>query len=147
MRPSKLWRTILENWPIKVFSFLLAVSVFIVINYVTLNTRIAEIPLQVRIPEGYEATSNILESVTLRIQADERYIGMIDPTAIEAIADFSSVSEDGVASVPVLLKADPSYMDVEVAFTTTPDIVRVFFQKTEQSSSVGEQENVGGIDL
>lgn len=146
MKPNKLWRSLLGDWPIKVFSLLLAVSVYVVVNYATLDSRRVEIPLYVTMPVGYEATSTIPESVSLHIRADERYIGMIDPTAIRATADFTVVSEDGVASVPILLEASASYVDIEVSFTTDPDIVRVFFQKAEQSDSVVEEENAGGMD-
>lgn len=146
MKPNKLLRTLLEDWPIKVFSLLLAISIFLVVNYATLDSRIVEIPLQVIVPQGYEATSNIPESVTLHIKTDERYIGMIDPSAIQAIADFSRVSESGVSSVPVLLVAESSFVDIEVSFTTDPDIVRVFFQKSGQSDTVVENGQSGGTD-
>lgn len=146
MKPNKLWRSLLEDWPIKVFSLLLAIAVYVVVNYATLDSRRVEIPLHVTMPVGYEATSTIPESVTLMIRADERYIGMIDPTAIRAVADFSIVSEDGVTSVPVLLEASASYIEIEVSFSTDPEIVRIFFQKIEQSDRVGEEENAGGTD-
>ncbi|WP_422481011.1 hypothetical protein [Pleomorphochaeta sp. DL1XJH-081] len=146
MKLNKMWRSLLEDWPIKVFSLLMAISVFVVVNYATLDSRTVEIPLHVTMPDGYEATSTIPESVSLLIRADERYIGMIDPTAIKAIADFSVVSEDGVTGVPVLLEAHTSYVDIEVSFSTDPDIVRVFFQKKGQSDSVGEEVNAGGTN-
>jgi hypothetical protein len=140
MKLNDLWRTILDNWPTKVFSLLLAIGVYLVISFATLNTRSVEIPLQVILPESYEATSTIAESVILRIRTDERYIGMIDPTAIDAVVDYSRVSQEGVASAPVLLHADPSFISIDVAFSTQPEMLRVFFKKKTQQpidSAVG----------
>ncbi len=147
MKLSSMWRSLLENWPIKVISLLLAMSVYLVISYATLNTRRVEIPLQVVIPAGYEATSTVTESVTLIIRTDERYIGMIDPTAVTAIADFSAITQEGVATVPVLLKTDPSFVEIEVSFTSNPEQVKVFFQKSEYPDSVARDELSDGIEL
>jgi pyridoxine 5'-phosphate synthase PdxJ len=132
MKLNDLWRTILDNWPIKVFSLLLAIGVYVIISFATLNTRTVEIPLEVRFPAGYEAASTVADSVMLHIRADERYIGMIDPTAIEAVVDYSWVSQEGVATAPVLLHAEPSFVSIDVSFTTQPETLRVLFKKKAQ---------------
>ena len=147
MKLSSMWRSLLENWPIKVISLLLAISVYLVISYATLDTRRVEIPLQMVVPAGYEATSTVLESVTLIIRTDERYIGMIDPTAVTALADFSAVMQEGVATAPILLKADPSFVDIAVSFTTDPEQVRVFFRKSALPEATAGHESSGGIEL
>ena len=69
---------------------------------------------------------------------------MIDPTEVQAVADFSEVSGSGVAGVPILIQAEKSFVDIEVSFTTDPDILRVFFQKTSQSDSLDEAKDTGG---
>ena len=79
MKPNNLWRAIIFNWPVKVFSLVLAIGIYLVVNYATLDQRKVDIPLQVVLPGGYEATSTILDSVTLVIRTDARHIGMIDP--------------------------------------------------------------------
>ncbi|HLW22320.1 MAG TPA: hypothetical protein VKZ39_03975 [Sphaerochaetaceae bacterium] len=147
MKLSSMWRSLLENWPIKVISLLLAISVYLVISYATLDTRRVEVPLHVVVPVGYEATSTIPDSVTLVIRTDERYIGMIDPTAVTAIADFSAVSQDGVATVPVLLEADSSFVDIEVSFTSEPELVKIFFRRLDRPKQAEEQDLSGGIAL
>lgn len=144
MKPNKLMRSLLFNWPIKVFSLLLAIGIYMVVNYATLDTRRVEIPLQIITPTGYEVSSNVPQFVTLQIQADERYIGMVDSSAINAIADFSKVGGEGVFSAPILLDAQKSYMDIEVAFSTNPETVRLYLVK---SSVTQIDEDLGGIEL
>ena len=147
MKPNKLWRTILFNWPTKVFSLLLAIGLYLVVNYATLDQRKMEIPLQVIIPSGFSSTSTVPETVTLVIKADERYIGLIDSTAIKAKADYSTVDTEGVSSAPVVLTAEPSYFDVEVSFSTEPEIIRIYFQKSEMSDEPEVDQELGGISL
>ena len=146
MKLNNLWRALLEYWPIKVFSLLLAISVFLVINYATLDTRTVEIPLQVRYPSGYEATSTVVESVQLRIRADERYISMINPGAITAVADFSHVSSEGVSSTVVQLIADTSLFAVEVSISAEPETIRVFFRRNGRSETEADQQLLGGTE-
>lgn len=137
MKLNDIWRAIMFNWPIKVFSLVLAIGLYLVVNYTTMDQRKVEIPLQVVLPSGLEATSTVPDAITLIIKSDSRYIAMIDPWEITAIADFSSVDSEGVASVPVLLDADPSYMAIEVSFATDPEVIRVYFAHTEASEDGG----------
>ena len=145
MKLNKIMRSLLFNWPVKVFSLLLAVGIFMVVNYATLDTRRVEIPLEVIIPSGYEASSNVPTSVTLHIRADERYIGMVDSSAIKATADFSKIDGEGAFSAPVLLGAQKSYMNIEVAFSTDPETVRIYLVKTDVAPRTDEY--LGGIEL
>ena len=131
MKLNDMWRAIMFNWPVKMFSLVLAIGLYLVINYATLDQRKVEIPLQVRMPVGYEATSTVPASVMLIIKSDARHIGLIDPSAITAIADFSAVDSEGAVSVPVLLEADRSYLTVEVSLATDPEVVRVYFSQAE----------------
>jgi len=147
MKPNKLWRTMLFNWPVKVFSLLLAISIYLVVNYATLDQRSVEIPLHVVLPNTYVATSTVPDSVTLKIKADERYIGMVDTTAIKATVDYSMVDTEGVSSAPVVLAAEPSYFDIEISFSTDPETIRIYFQKSEMPVQVEENQELGGITL
>jgi YbbR domain-containing protein len=147
MKLNNLWRTILEDWPIKVISLLLATSLYLVINYATLDNRRVEIPLQVKIPVGYEATSTIPDSVMLHIKAEERFIGMINSSAITAVADFSTITSEGVATVPILIHAEASFIDIQVSLSTDPETIKVFFRKTERLQEDSENQISGGIDL
>ncbi len=147
MKPNKLWHTMLFNWPVKVFSLLLAISIYLVVNYATLDQRTVEIPLHVILPDAFVATSTVPESVTLKIKADERYIGMVDSSAIKATVDYSMVDTEGVSSAPVVLMAQPSYFDIEVSFSTDPETIRIYFQKSEMPAPVEANQELGGITL
>ncbi|MGI6432643.1 MAG: hypothetical protein ACOXZ4_02090 [Sphaerochaetaceae bacterium] len=134
MKPSNLWRSLAVNWPVKVFSLLLAVGVFVIINYTSVDQREVEIPLQVVLPAGYSATSTVPSSVLLTIQAEGRYLAMINPSAVTAVADFSSVNDEGVAGTPVKLNLGPSLFEIEATYSLKPEVVRIYFVRDEAVS-------------
>ncbi|HHU88443.1 MAG: hypothetical protein ACOXZ2_01960 [Sphaerochaetaceae bacterium] len=126
MNLNKVIRSIFRDWPIKIISLLLAVGIYLVVNYVVLDTRYVEIPLEVIIPPGYEVMSKVPTSVTLKIVGDERYIQLVDPSAINAKADFTFATKGGTLSVPVLLEAQESYIDLNFTLSTAPEIIRLY---------------------
>lgn len=144
MKLNDLWRAIIFNWPVKVFSLLLAIGIYLIVNYATLDQRKVEIPLQVINPKGFSASSTVPESVILTIKTDGRYIAMVDPSAITATADFSTVDAEGVFSVPVLLSAQPSIFNIEVSFVTDPQIVKVFFSPVAEDREAEAEPAPGG---
>ncbi len=126
MNLNKIIRSIFRDWPIKIISLLLAIGIYLVVNFVVLNSRSIEIPLEVIIPEGYEVVSKVPESVTLKIEGDERYIQLVDPSAIRAKADFTFATAGGTLSVPVLIEAEKSYIDLDFTLTTNPEVIRLY---------------------
>lgn len=127
MKQSNVWRTLLFNWPVKVFSLLLATLIVVVINFISIDTREVEIPLVVLLPQEYEAASQVDSTVTLSIRADGRYLALIDPASVTATADFSFVNKEGVATTPILLTQGESLFNIKATLTTKPEIARVYF--------------------
>ncbi len=138
MKTNNLFRTVSHNWPIKIFSFLLALGLYLVIHYTTMATVTLQIPLTIIEPVGYSATSTVDDSVELIINGDRKYIYLINPEAIQATADFSTVHESGVAVRNVLLTYDDSLFDIELTFSTNPQTVKIFYQENENPKEVDE---------
>jgi hypothetical protein len=97
-----------------------------------------QIPLTVIEPAGYSATSTVDDSVQLIINGDRKYIYLINPESIRAIADFSSVRESGVAIRNVMLEYDDSLFDIELTFSTNPQTIKIFYQENENPEEVDE---------
>ena len=132
MARKRLFKNKNVNWKVLTFSFLLAVLVFIAADFLIQETRTVTIPLEVILPEGFVATSNIPNQVDLKIRGTEDRIYMVDVERIGVSADFSSVMQAGVASVPV--RVDLSYYSnildkAQVSFFTDPAYVRVYFEE------------------
>lgn len=129
MKTNKILQTIISNWPAKVIALLLAIALFLFIQYTTIGERRVTIPIHVTLPESLVASSLIPDSVELVIKGDEEHIYLIDPSSITATIDFSFATTAGIARAPVILQYDRSLFRVtNVSITAQPDQYRVLFE-------------------
>ena len=92
-----------SSWGAKIFAFLLAVAVVLLVEFSNITNRVVTIPLNVTLPENLTAESLVPETVDIVISGSERLIYLVDPANINASADFSEVNSSGIARVPVVL--------------------------------------------
>ncbi len=125
---------VFSNWQIKILCFIFAVVVFVLVYYTGLESRKVSLPLDVILPEKYEAVSVIPDTGNLIIMGDEKEIYLINPETIRLYADFSGINQDGIAIVPVEVDYDAlkGLMDLsEVYFRSSPLFVRVYFEEKQ----------------
>lgn len=139
MKSNKNVDTLLRNWPIKMFSFLIALGLYLVVSLSLMDSVEVELPLTIIHPAGFEALSILDEKVELTIRTQQRYVALINPHAINATADFSYVHTDGVASSRVVLEYDESLFDIEFSLSANPDYIRVFYEKFEEEPPVSDE--------
>lgn len=135
---SKLFQKLFYNWQAKVISFLLAVFVYFILMFSIQNSRTITLPVEVVMPNGYVATSNVPSSIDLVIQGTEDQIYLIDVSKISLKVDFSMVDREGVsyATVQINLNDLDSYVDTSaVSIYTKPSQVRVYFSLPASSGT------------
>ncbi len=135
MKSNKMIQNLLENWPTKVFSLLVAIGLYLVVSLFLVGSKKVEIPLEIIHPIGYEAVSTLDESVELIIRADQRYVSLINSSAIQAVADFSFVDSEGVASTRVQLMYKEELFNIDFSLSTNPEIIKVFYQEKDREDS------------
>ena len=135
MKSNKMIQNLLENWPTKVFSLLVAIGLYLVVSLFLVGSKKVEIPLEIIHPTGYEAVSTLDESVELIIRADQRYVSLINSSAIQAVADFSFVDSEGVASTRVQLMYKEELFNIDFSLSTNPEIIKVFYQEKDREDS------------
>ena len=127
---SKFFQKLFYNWQAKIISFLLAVFVYFILLFSIQNSRTITLPVEVVMPEGYVATSNVPSSIDLVIQGTEDQIYLIDVSKISLKVDFSMVDREGIsyATVQIDINELASYIDTSaVSIYTKPSQVRVYF--------------------
>ncbi|MBP5551891.1 MAG: hypothetical protein J6X41_00745 [Spirochaetales bacterium] len=127
---SKFFQKLFYNWQAKIISFLLAVFVYFILMFSIQNSRTIALPVEVVMPEGYVATSNVPSSIDLVIQGTEDQIYLIDVSKIMLKVDFSMVDREGIsyATVQIDINELASYIDTSaVSIYTKPSQVRVYF--------------------
>ena len=127
---SKFFQKLFYNWQAKIISFLLAVFVYFILLFSIQNSRTITLPVEVVMPDGYVATSNVPSSIDLVIQGTEDQIYLIDVSKISLKVDFSMVDREGIsyATVQIDINELASYIDTSaVSIYTKPSQVRVYF--------------------
>lgn len=131
---SKFFQKVFYNWQIKLICFILAIFVYFVLVFSIQTSRKVSLPVEVKLPEGYTATSNIPSSIDLIIQGTEDQIYMIDASSIYLTVDFSTVNREGInyATVEIDTGDLQKYVNTsEISIYTKPSRVRVYFVSSE----------------
>ena len=132
MKQSKVISSVLSNWVPKVFSFLIALFIVIAIRFLNINDRVVTLPLEVTLPESYEAVSLVPDTVDVVITGSDSIIYLVEPETIKASADFSSVSGPGITRVPVTLDyAGDIFTADGLTVSARPSSVRILFEEMQ----------------
>ena len=75
---------IFSSWGPKIFSFLLAVAVVLIVEFSNISNRVVTIPLDVDLPSGLRAESLVPDTVEIVISGSESLIYLVDPSQISA---------------------------------------------------------------
>ncbi len=145
MRHNKFLQKIFYNWQIKILCFLLAVFAYFILGLVLQDTRTVQLPLEVTLPDGYKADSNIPDSVDLVIKGSQDQIYMLDVDYVKVSVDFSFVDHEGVSTAPVVIKLEGPNGVVDtssVSISTNPMQVKIYFSL--KSSLENPLENSAG---
>ncbi|MBO8436514.1 MAG: hypothetical protein IAA97_06005 [Spirochaetes bacterium] len=126
---NKVLSSALQNWIPKIFSFLIALFIVLSIRFMNVNDRVVTLPLEVILPEDFNAVSLVPETVDVVITGSDSIIYLVDPSGITAKADFSSVSAPGIERVPVMLEyRDDIYTRDGLVVSASPSSVRILFE-------------------
>lgn len=131
---SKFFQKVLYNWQIKLICFILAIFVYFLLVFSIQTSRKVSLPVEVKLPAGYTATSNVPSSIDLIIQGTEDQIYMIDASSIYLTVDFSTVNREGInyATVEIDTGDLQKYVNTsEISIYTKPSQVRVYFVSSE----------------
>lgn len=123
---------IFSFWGPKIFSFLLAIGVVLVVEFSNISNRVVTIPLDVSLPDNLVAESLVPETVEIVISGSEDVIYLVDPSLVKAYADFSFVNNSGIARVPVVLDFNQDvFRKSSISVKAEPSSVRILFSSGE----------------
>lgn len=123
---------IFSSWGPKIFSFLLAIGVVLVVEFSNISNRVVTIHLDVSLPDNLVAESLVPETVEIVISGSEDVIYLVDPSLVKAYADFSFVNNSGIARVPVVLDFNQDvFRKSSISVKAEPSSVRILFSSGE----------------
>jgi len=129
-----------KDWSVKMLCLVCAIVLYFMIGYVSFAQRIVEIPLDLRLPQGYSSQNILPSTITLKMEGENSIIYLIAPNEIQAICDFSKVPENILeesienkepleAKVNLIYDTGIIKVGSELTFTVEPDIVKVLFKR------------------
>ena len=130
IKQNKVLSGVFQNWIQKVFSILVALFLVVTMRFMNVNDRVVTLPLHVILPDSYNAVSLVPETIDAVITGPDSIIYLVDPSAITATADFSSVDAPGIVRVPVSLDyRDDVYTRDGLVVSSRPSTVRILFEE------------------
>lgn len=124
--------SLLNNWVIKILSFMTAVFLVLAIRFMGINSRTVHIPLDVTLPDSseYVPVSLIPDSIDIIITGDDSIIYLVDPSQITASADFSDVNNGEIERRNVVLEYDHDiFSKNSLTLQAKPATVRILFEE------------------
>lgn len=129
---NKLAASLTNNLAPKVFSLIAAAFIVITLRFVNSTERTVTIPLNVYLPDGYEAVAQSLVPTTIdvTITGDDKDIYLIEPSQITAYADFTDVNTTGIAYRPVCLiyQEENTFRSEVLTVTPHPSYHKILFE-------------------
>ena len=141
MKQNSFFQGIVYNWPARVLSLLGAVMLFVLIQVIQMDQRTLYIPLEIRIPPGYEIMNTHPDRVELTLTGSYEVIYSIFPEHISAFADFTDVREVGVYTAPVrILTGGSAEMIDRVTLTLDYETIKLLLDTPEPTLPPLERE-------
>lgn len=125
-------KSIFSNWQAKILCFVAAVVVYFIGVYGIQQKRVIALPLEVKLPDSYVATSIYPKEVNLIISGSEDVIHVFDVSKYSLVADFSNVDKEGVSSASIVIntnKLDDYVKSDNYTMHTDPSYLKIYFEK------------------
>ncbi len=113
MDARKIFEKIVENWPAKVLSVVLAIVLFVFHQLSTLVEESFSAPLNIESSGDLIPSKSYDQSARVTLRSDERTINTVDRDDIEIYVDLLNIDIPGTYTVPVLVRKTGSAANVD----------------------------------
>jgi len=113
LNSRKLIVKIIENWPVKVLSIVLAFILFMFHRLNTMTTRLLSVPLAIETNSALVPASAYPRNVRVTLRGEDNGIQSIADSDIEAYVDLTRYEAEGLYSAPVLIRTKESALGIE----------------------------------
>lgn len=104
---------LLENWPAKIISLVVAIFIMFLYNLTRLDQRLITVPLNISEGRSYVPATEYPKNVRVTIRGDRDQIYRIREADIVASLDLTRYESDGVFRVPVRLERRGDARDID----------------------------------
>lgn len=130
MRENRVLSSLVYDWPVKIITILTAVLLFFFVQFMNSESRSFILPVEYLLPEVLVVESSLPKSAEVTIEGDPQEVFSIYPDDITLIVDASGVSLPGAVNLPLILRTEEGYDQVE--FSIEPQVVRIHFTEGQR---------------
>jgi YbbR domain-containing protein len=109
----KIFEKVIENWPAKVLSVVLAIILFVFHQISTLVEESFSSPLSIESSGQLVPSNNYEQSIRVTLRSEERNIDAVDQEDIEVYVDLMKMQTPGTYRVPVLVRKTGTAVGVD----------------------------------
>lgn len=146
-----------KNWALKIISFIAAILVWMYIIIVVdpaVDVTIRDIPIQYieqgkLASQGLSVVDNKTQTLELKIKGSRKKLANIDPGAISATVDLSTITKVGIHSLPINIVIPYEYNEIVGRYPYSVDvtidkIVEVRKPITVKTKNNTDSNHIGG---
>ncbi|WP_455382165.1 CdaR family protein [Salinispira pacifica] len=135
MKNSNLLQRLAQNWPVKILAVAAAVLLFFFNQLSRLEVRYFSVPLQLVLPTGLVPGAPYLSKVRVTLRGESDAIFRVLEEDVEAYADFSSHTSEGVYKEPIQIRKKGTALNIDpLEITVEPLDVTVTLERRVSKS-------------
>lgn len=132
MNTRELTKKILENWPAKIFSFVLALMLFLFYRMSSLEERFFSVPLEIETNGEFIPSTSIPRTVKITLKGESEHIYPIVEQDIIAYLDLARISSEGEYKINIKTRLSGTALGVTpLEISIDPEILIVKLEKKE----------------
>ena len=121
---------LLENWPAKVISLVMAIFIMFLYNLTRLEQRVIIVPLNISEGHSYVPATEYPKTVRVIIRGDREQIYRVRESDIVASLDLARYSSEGVFRVPVKLERRGDALNIDpLELKAEPSEIPISFER------------------
>ena len=124
MTINELKNKISENWKVKIICLILAIGIYLFVQYVTFKKTELTVPLQVKNASNLVYTNELPRTAEVIVYGEPNQVGLLQEKDFEVYVDLSELVEIGTFEVPLHLELSDKASKMEnVEFSLKDDKV------------------------
>lgn len=138
--PSK-W---IENWPAKTLALVVALLLFLMNRFESLETRVYTVPLRLVTDTALVPAQEYDAHVKVTVRGAKEVMGLVTDSDLEATVDFSDHQGEGVFSAPILVTRKGNAAETQALEVSVQPMVLSLHLEAKESRQVAVRPNFVG---
>ncbi|MCQ2584868.1 MAG: CdaR family protein [Treponema sp.] len=145
MKVNLLLKKIVDDWPIKILCFVIALLLYLFYQISLVESQTIVVPLKLKQEGGVELVSSIQHSVKVSVKSKDST--SVHPEDFSAVLDLDYLTESGTYNIPVTFTVSDHLIATDpVEIKIKPESVNVHVERKVSAGAVISVPTVGEVE-